>query len=117
MDPDDPNPFLVLLSSMSAQELRKLERSNGSVTKGEAFNFYARAQANADAAFKAHVHGVKGFDLAGKAPENGAELLDALKRAPSASAEVIIADILDAIRDASVLKAGLLEQPGPPSES
>lgn len=116
-DPDDPNPFAVLISSLSAQELRKLERGNGQVTKGEGFNFVARGQAIADKAFIDHVHGVRGFDLAGEVPTNGKDLLDLLKRAPSAAAQVIIDDILEAIRDASVLKAGLLEQPGSPSES
>ena len=117
MDPDDPNPFAVLISSLSAQDLRKLERGSIQTTKGDGFNFIARAQANADKAFKDHVHSVRGFDLAGKAPENGAELLESLKKIPSAAAEAILADILEAIRDASVLKAGLLEQPGPHSES
>ena len=116
-DPDDPNPFAVLISSLSAQELRKMERANGSVTKGDGFNFAARGQAMNDQAIKEHVHGVRGFDLAGKVPETGADLLEALKKVPAEASKLILSDILDAIMDASVLKAHLLEQPGPPSES
>lgn len=117
VDPDDPNPFAVLISSMSAQELRKLGRANGQITKGEDLNFAARLQSMERKIITDHVHGVRGFDVGGKAPANGAEFIDALAKIPAKAYELIVADVLEAIQDASVLRAGLLDRPRPSSGS
>lgn len=116
-DPDDPNPFAVLISVMSAQELRKLGRANGQITKGGETNFAARLQSMEQQIVKDHVHGVKGFNVGDKEPSNGAELLEALAKIPARAYELILSDIIEAIQDASVLRAGLLDKPGPSSES
>ncbi len=116
MDPDEPNPFAVLISMMSAKEMRKLGRANGKFTKG-LDDFVAQAQALELQIIRDHVHGVRGFNVGDKEPTNGAELLDALAKIPARAYELILSDIIEAIKDASVLRDGLLDKPGPSSES
>lgn len=118
----DPDPFAVQISACTAAEFRELERGSVSVTKGDDENYISRVLSIRDKIFDTHVHAVRGFqirDAAGKliTPTDGASLRAALAELDADSAEVVRSAILNAITDASVLRAGLLEQLGPPSGS
>ena len=113
---EDDDPFQVLISCLSAQEHRKIQKAQGNVTKLEA-NWVARGQAMADKIFADHVHDVRGFNVGAIKPTDGKSLLEAFAQIPSKSAELLYEDIMSAIQDASVLKAGLLDKLGSPSES
>lgn len=113
---EDPEPFQVLISCMSAQEHRKIQKAQGNVTKLET-NWVAKGQAMADQIFVSHVHDVRGFNVGDLRPTDGASLLEALSRIPSAAATKLYDDIMEAIQDASALRAGLLDKPRSPSGS
>lgn len=113
---DDPQPFQVLISCLSAQEHRKIQKAQGNVTKLEA-NWVARGQAMADKIFADHVHDVRGFNVGALKPTDGKSLLEAFAQIDAKAGEALYEDIMEAIRDASALKAGLLDKLGSPSES
>lgn len=118
----DPDPFAVQVSACTASEFRELERGSVNVTRGDAENYIGRLQSIRDRIFDAHVHGVRGFQIRGAdgkmiVPTDGASLRAALAQLDADSGEVIYSAVLNAITDASVLRAGLLEQRGPSSES
>ena len=116
---DDVDPFMVLLSPLSAADMRKLEQLGlGKVTKkGTAeINFMERAQQLQERIIKERVLDVKNYSVMlqsteGKeevfTPTNGKELLKAIMQA-GASEAVILDDIVEALKDSSMLDEGTL---------
>tara|TARA_A100001391_G_scaffold199581_2_gene182802 strand:+ start:375 stop:797 length:423 start_codon:yes stop_codon:yes gene_type:complete len=116
---DDVDPFMVLLSPLSAADMRKLEQFGlGKVTKkGTAeINFMERAQQLQERIIKERVLDVKNYSVMlqsaeGKeevfTPTNGKELLKAIMQA-GASEAIILDDIVEALKDTSMLDEGTL---------
>jgi|TARA_A100001391_G_scaffold70347_2_gene44934 hypothetical protein len=116
---EDSEPFMVLLSPLSAADMRKLEQSGlGKVTrKGSAdINFMERAQQLQERIIRDRVLEVKNYSVLlsndeGKeelfTPSNGKELVKAIMSA-GASEVVIFDDIVEALKDSSTLEEGIL---------
>jgi len=116
---EDSEPFMVLLSPLSAADMRKLEQSGlGKVTrKGSAdINFMERAQQLQERIIRDRVLEVKNYSVLlsndeGKeelfTPSNGKELVKAIMSA-GASEVVIFDDIVEALKDTSTLEEGIL---------
>jgi hypothetical protein len=116
---EDSEPFMVLLSPLSAADMRKLEQSGlGKVTrKGSTdINFMERAQQLQERIIRDRVLEVKNYSVLlsndeGKeelfTPSNGKELVKAIMSA-GASEVVIFDDIVEALKDTSTLEEGIL---------
>ena len=116
---EDAEPFMVLLSPLSAADMRKLEQFGlGKFTKKGTteINFMERAQQLQERIIKERVLEVKNYAVMlesaeGKeevfTPTNGKELLKAIMQA-GASEAIILDDIVEAMKDGSMLDEGTL---------
>lgn len=116
---EDSEPFMVLLSPLSAADMRKLEQSGlGKVTRkgGTDINFMERAQQLQERIIRDRVLEVKNYsvllsDNDGKeelfTPTNGKELIKAIMSA-GASEVAILDDVVEALKDSSTLEEGVL---------
>lgn len=118
---DDPDPFRVWLTPMTAAEMGAAERSMGQFSGGKV-NFTERAQRQLRTILCEHITRVYGYTIPHKdsgarlAPINGTELYDAIWVHGDDHEASILGDIYNALRDQSHLREGLWErlrsQPG-----
>jgi hypothetical protein len=111
---EDPDPFMVLISAMSAADVQAMELGLTSMRGGPKTDPMARAHQAVKDSFARHVHEVKGYEivnLRGEAvrPSTGAELYAAILDHGPASENAVLDDVYAAVRDMSRLRAGLPE--------
>ena len=112
----DPDPFMVLITPLSGVEMRKLERAGmGKLTRNRGeINFLKRAQDTQEKIISEKVLDVKNYSVLNPTtnevltPANGSDLVKAVLLAGAKEIE-ILDDILEAMKDASRLDEGVLE--------
>ena len=112
----DPDPFKVLIVPLSGVELRRLERVGmGKITRGRTeVNFMKRAQETQEKILAEKVLEVEGYSIENPttgdviSPTDGTSLVRAVLMAGAKEVE-ILDDILEAMKDASCLEEGILE--------
>lgn len=118
----EDDPFTVELEPISGEEMMKIERGMGKMTRGSDMNFMTRAHMTRDKIIKERVKGVRNYEVEDNAgvvftPTNGEELLRAVKIAGASEVDLVLDDILEALKDHSKLSEGLAKNFNTQSES
>jgi hypothetical protein len=110
----DPDPFVVGLEPMTGDELKAFERVMGEMSGGK-INFTERAQKLVENIFAKRVKWAKNYSIPHKRtkerlePKNGAGLYRAIVENGDELECSIIDDIVEALKNHSHLRTGLLE--------
>jgi len=109
----DPEPFRVRLLPMSATDFKKYQESSGNFTGGKV-NFNRRAWEMSDRIISERVLEVENYAVRDPdtevvvSPKNGRQLVEALAKADPVERESVTDDIVEALKDSSKLRDGLV---------
>lgn len=121
---NETDPFRVWITPMTYAEKRQLEVETlgEPLRKQRGESFLARAHRFQDQLFVRHVekvenYGIRRIDGSVFMPKDGKELMAVLMEQDDGEAETIVSQILDAIRDSSVLEEAAVPKSGSPERS